>query len=138
MWSGPKSCPACGKPSVHGSRFCAAHQNDPTVSRHAGRVRDAIDRLYHTVRWFKTRHLMLSNNPVCQRLHNGVQCRNGATLVHHLLSPRQRPDLFVVPDNLVALCVNCHPSDEGTPHWREGVDFVPTKFVVLVGYTEDP
>jgi hypothetical protein len=68
---------------------------------------------------------------MCQRIQkNGEQCHEPAKIVHHLWSPRQRPDLFIVPSNVVCLCANDHPTDEGTPAWREGVDYVRTEFVL--------
>lgn len=134
MWAAPKACPACRKPSAQGSRFCEAHKGDPAASRHHGRVRDEIDRMYQRARWKKTRWLFLSNNPVCQRIHRAEQCQNPSTLVHHLLSPRNRPDLFTEPTNLCALCAHCHPDSEGTPEWVEGKDYVKTEFRIVPGY----
>lgn len=71
-------------------------------------------------------------NPLCQKLFAEgsrlVRCRNASYLVHHRWSPRQRPELvYSVFDEkgvsqLIALCADCHPPDEGTPHWREAVD----------------
>ena len=88
---------------------------------------DPIRRWYDTARWARFTVYMLDRNPMCQRIFKGEQCRNGATTVHHLLSPRQRPDLFLEPKNVVCLCAHCHPGGtEGTPEWVSGVDYVPT------------
>jgi len=85
--------------------------------------------MYQRAPWPKFRATLLGQNVLCQKLdRGGAQCRNVSTLVHHLISPRVRPDLFVDPGNCVALCAHCHPPDEGTPHWRPGVDFVLTQF----------
>jgi hypothetical protein len=85
--------------------------------------------MYSRAPWPAFRLLMLGQNPICQRIQrDGKQCRNAATLVHHLLSPRVRPDLFVDPGNVACLCEHCHPTEEGTPHWRSGVDYIPTQF----------
>lgn len=90
---------------------------------------DSIRRWYAREPWTSFRAVMLGQNPFCQRIQkDGKQCRNAATLVHHLISPRLRRDLFVDPANAVCLCDRCHPTDEGTPHWRPGVDYIPTQF----------
>jgi hypothetical protein len=88
------------------------------------RRNDEVRKMYAQARWPKSQHHFLNSNPMCQRLQpDGSPCRNGATLVHHLISPRQRPDLFVDPHNVVALCANCHPTSEGTPQWVAGRDY---------------
>jgi hypothetical protein len=89
---------------------------------------DPVTRLYGQNRWLDFRRMMLSENYMCQRINAGVQCQRLATLAHHLISPRQRPDLFVDPLNVVALCAGCHPTSEGTPLWRCGVEYVKTVF----------
>jgi hypothetical protein len=81
--------------------------------------------------WISTSKLMRRLNPVCQKivndgLYRNEQCHNPAALVHHLVSPRQDPKLFLVASNLVALCAHCHPPDDGTPWWKVGVDYVAT------------
>lgn len=80
---------------------------------------------YQTAAWHRFRFHILNRNPICQKLIHGRQCREPAMVVHHLLSPRQRPDLFLEPHNVLALCANCHPGgEEGTPLWKPGVDYV--------------
>jgi hypothetical protein len=68
----------------------------------------------------------LARNSICQKIQrDGQQCRNGASIVHHLISPRARPDLFLDVHNVVALCAACHPGGEcGTPDWVSGRDYV--------------
>lgn len=102
----------------------AAKQREP-----ARRVLDAVDRLYRRQPWPAFRAVMLAQNPLCQRLDkNGAQCRERATIVHHLVSPRRRIDLFVDPKNVVCLCATDHPSDEGTEWWTVGKEYVATEF----------
>ena len=86
-----------------------------------------MSQMYSRAPWPTFRLWLLSHNPICQRLYAGAQCRNRSVLVHHLLSPRQHPELFVVAANCVALCEHCHPTSEGTPNWRPGVEYVPTE-----------
>lgn len=133
----PTSCAegGCGQPSVQGSRWCERHQNNNSVLNarrdlnHNRWQHDKIYRMYNREPWPTFRRWMLIQNPICQRIDRfGEQCKNPANIVHHLISPRQRIDLFVDPKNVACLCERCHPPDEGTPHWRPGVDYVATAF----------
>lgn len=84
---------------------------------------DPVNALYNAT-WQKCAALHKNRNPICQRLRNGRQCTNPAWLVHHLISPRENPSLFLDFQNLVSLCEHCHPTSEGTPEWRPGFDYV--------------
>jgi hypothetical protein len=126
MLSSPRACRKCGKASVK-EGYCAEHQQ--ASARGEKRLLDAVDRMYHRQPWPAFRLVMLGQNPICQRLDkSGVQCREWASIVHHLVSPRKRPDLFVEPSNVACLCANCHPPDEGTEWWRVGKEYVQTEF----------
>jgi 5-methylcytosine-specific restriction protein A len=113
--------------------YCPAHkqQND---QREQNRLRqhDPVNAMYGREPWPSFRGIVLAQNPICARRINGEQCHNPATLVHHLLSPRTRPDLFVAVSNVVALCQHCHP-DTDTPEWKAGRDFVATRFDLTYG-----
>ena len=57
--------------------------------------------------WQRTRKLYLRRNPIC------VDCKaNGtitkATEVHHVCKIKERPELRLKHDNLMALCGQCH------------------------------
>jgi hypothetical protein len=80
--------------------------------------------MYATTRWTNFRAWLLRQRPLCQRIDSGAVCFAKGKILHHLLSPRIRPELFVDPANIVVLCEHHHPSDEGTPWWRPGVDYV--------------
>lgn len=109
--------------------YCDGHKlENTTVQSRRLQNADPINKMYHREPWTSYRIMLLNNNPICQRLHNGMQCTNASTLVHHLLSPRIYPQGFVSPDCTIALCANCHVPDEGTPDWRVGIDFVKTVF----------
>jgi 5-methylcytosine-specific restriction endonuclease McrA len=111
----------------------------PPVARSRARQEQAAmrkyngDKKYTVGAWPKLSNVMRRLNPVCQRIPNaglykaGEQCHSPSSLVHHLISPRQRPELFLVPSNLVCLCEQCHPDAEGTPDWVEGKDYVKTE-----------
>lgn len=133
-------CKQSGCPNnVEGGGYCERHKKDDPAN-------DSVRRQYHSREWSGRSGIqpaVLMRNRRCQRVINGKQCWNGATLVHHRISPRVRPDLFSRPfdengtSQLIALCRDCHPRDEGTPNWVEGVDFVRTEFV-LAGSNFDP
>lgn len=134
MISAPKACRErlCGKPSVAGGKgFCAEHvsSNSFADARNFQQRHDAVSKRYGREPWPSFRRVMLGQNPICQAIHkDGKQCTAPSKVVHHLWSPRVRPDLFVDPKNVVCVCVNDHPPDEGTPWWRPSVDYVPTEF----------
>jgi 5-methylcytosine-specific restriction endonuclease McrA len=98
----------------------------PTADLHFG------DKRYVQGAWPKLSRVMRRLNPVCQRILNvgsyrNEQCHNAAALVHHLIAPQERPELFLQPTNLVALCFSCHPDTPGTPNWVVGKDYVETE-----------
>jgi len=126
MLSSPRACRKCGRAATKDGH-CDAHQL--ASARGEKRIRDDIDRRYGREPWPSFRLAMLGQNPMCQRIQkDGTQCRQPARVVHHIWSPRVRPDLFVDPKNVVCVCLNDHPPDEGTPWWRAGIDFVETQF----------
>lgn len=72
------------------------------------------DPFYHTAAWKRVRQVALQRDGgMCQdcmdRMRTGVGIRpNRATLVHHVIPRSERPDLELDPDNLRALCAECH------------------------------
>jgi 5-methylcytosine-specific restriction endonuclease McrA len=137
MLRSPTVCgePGCGQPNVRGTRWCEKHQQNNSfiqTRRDNDRTRwknDSVRRLYGAARWEHFRTMMLAHNPICQRLQrDGQQCHNPALLVHHLVSPRVDVSKFLDIQNVVCLCEHCHPTGEGTPQWRAGVDYVSTRY----------
>jgi hypothetical protein len=80
--------------------------------------------MYQRARWKRFRNWLIAKRPVCQRIVKGERCHAASFLVHHIISPRRRPDLFVDEKNTLCLCEHCHPPDEGTEYWRAGIDYV--------------
>ena len=113
MWR----CPKAGDVKADETRW----ENDKFRKKN-----DPVNRLYGLASWFRFKLHVLNRNPLCQRILPGSrQCTYPATTVHHLISPRQRPDLFLDAKNVVCLCPNCHPGGkEGTPLWQPGKDYV--------------
>jgi hypothetical protein len=137
MFRCPTSCkePGCRKPSASdGKGFCTEHKGKNSISEarrqfDRDRADDEIRKLYATTRWLTFRGWLIRQNPMCQRIQkDGSRCPNASALVHHLLSPRTRPDLFTAAENCVCLCLDCHTPEAGTPQWRAAVDYVPAVF----------
>jgi hypothetical protein len=119
----------CRNKTRNAGGWCDEHlKKNPTVDYARQRGKDEVNRLYRRTMWVRMRSAMLMRNPICTRLSNGAQCQNHSVLVHHLTSPREKPELFVEPRNLVCLCQQCHCNDEGTPWWKPGVDYIENVF----------
>ena len=72
------------------------------------------DPFYHSAAWKHVRAVaLMRDGGMCQdcmdrmRAGTGVRPRR-ATLVHHIIPRSERPDLELDPDNLRALCAECH------------------------------
>jgi hypothetical protein len=140
--------PGCSQ-LVVGSGYCDRHKQNNA------RTNDRVNKLYDLHPWSGVNGIatvVKAKNPLCQKLirEGGrlIRCRHFSYLVHHRLSPRQRPDLFlsVYDENgvsqLIALCADCHPNSEGTPDWKEGVEgpvppgggefFIRTEFSITI------
>jgi hypothetical protein len=117
------------KPAVAGSEKASEQQKVVDKFRH----KDPINRQYNTARWHKVSELCRRSNPICQKIVNDAttgesrQCHNPSSLAHHIRSPRCGGAMLDLK-NLLALCANCHPSDEGTPNWVVGKDFVASNY----------
>ena len=116
--------------------YCQAHAVNNQVARNRAardkaKLDDPIWDLYNCAAWIKRfRPAFLSaGNSVCQRIENGVQCREPAKILHHIRSPRQGGAMYSF-DNVKAVCAHHHPPTEGEP--VENLDkldqiYVPTK-----------
>jgi hypothetical protein len=113
----PTACRTCGKASDNGTSYCKLHVADSRIAARAYdkfvRAKDEIAKLYHTTLWRRFRDSILARNPICALIVNGVQCTHAATLVHHIISPRQRRDLFTTASNVAPLCADHHTDEEG-------------------------
>jgi hypothetical protein len=107
--------------------YCVAHKdaNAKTVYDKA-RSTDETRRMYQSARWRKFRAWILNRSPMCARLVRGEACRYPATIIHHLIDPAFRPDLFVTASNVCPTCALHHPAGvKGTPEWKPYVDYTP-------------
>jgi len=137
----PRACehrPACPNYALPGKTRCAEHLDDlrqrdsdrksVDPSKHFRAMRAWRDRLSPSV---------IHQNPICQRLRAGEQCRRPSSVVHHRIGPGGDSRMFfsVFIDGvsqLIALCDICHDEErdpKGTPDWQEGVDYVRTEFL---------
>jgi|GEM_PF-4013353 hypothetical protein len=76
---------------------------------------DSVRALYKTARWLKFAEMVKAYNPVCQRIVNGEQCHSAAKIIHHILSPKKCPSLFLDWRNVVGVCTEHHPDSSGEP-----------------------
>lgn len=69
---------------------------------------------------YQARNWHLVRCEVLRRVEHRCQgngCKERAVLVHHYVSPRQRPELAFAFSNLVALCARCHSAYH---YWLSG------------------
>ena len=106
---------------------CLRKQNQ---EKHSGEIND-LYRL-HKYGWGKfCASLKAQGNIICQKITDGVRCQNLAAISHHLISPKENRELFLSPSNVIRLCRDHHPDSPGTPHWKVGVDYVPTIYKLM-------
>jgi 5-methylcytosine-specific restriction protein A len=106
---GKPGCPALIKQGSH----CAKHAEQVEQRSYETKKADEVWMLYQQPRWKKFRLWFWRSNPQCQRVIDGVRCEQIATTIHHRISPRQRPDLFIDADNVKAVCTKHHSNSEG-------------------------
>jgi hypothetical protein len=97
--------------------YCPAHKESNLVTQEASRRKtaDPIWKRYNCVAWARFKLKFLSENPVCQRLRDGIRCQNRTTTCHHLVSPRKDPSRMYDPTNVVGVCEHCHITTDGEP-----------------------
>ncbi len=136
----PRACLKCGKacpPDDMRNGRCKECAQTVDTANDRFRKDDPVRQMYLLARygWKKFRDVVVACNPVCQRIGTNPitfepeQCRYPSTEVHHLISPRTRPDLFKDPANVIALCRSCHGKTEGEPGGkRDPGKYVPTLY----------
>jgi hypothetical protein len=109
-----KTClhPGCTALTKSGTR-CAKHAQQHKSRQQAERNAGEVMKAYRTARWMRMKTFLRSRNPLCQRLVNGQQCEQFSTILHHIVSPRERPDLMFSAENLICVCDEHHPSTAG-------------------------
>jgi hypothetical protein len=119
-----------GRTVVYGGDKCDACRRKANQEKHSGEISD-LYRL-HKFGWGKfCASLKAQGNIICQKITDGVRCPNLAAISHHLISPKEKRELFLSPANVIRLCRDHHPDTPGTPHWKLGVDYVPTIYKLM-------
>lgn len=129
----PCRAPGCMERTTLRGGYCDKHVRDNPVANQRkayehDRKQAGVWRLYGAA-WERLKAwLIAQGNVQCQKLTAGDRCTRRVQIFHHLVSPKVAPEKMYVPQNVIGLCRQCHPPDEGTPHWKPGEDFVPTIF----------
>lgn len=101
----PCAFPGCAELVEAEERFCSRHRTQDAREDH--RKRGNFRERGYDSRWDKVKALKLIANPICEQcaLEGRVTI---ATVVHHLIPVKERPDLLLSFDNLKSLCRRCH------------------------------
>jgi 5-methylcytosine-specific restriction enzyme A len=84
-------------------RYCSTHKKQSAYKK----VTKERLPLYNTAAWKNARLAFLSTHPLCNR------CGAPASIVHHIKSARDHPELRLDPDNFESLCFACHQTETG-------------------------
>jgi hypothetical protein len=97
----------------HPARYCEKHAAKESKRQYDAKRSDEVWLLYQTPRWKKFRAWFLRMNVICQRVIDGKQCMNWATLVHHRRGLRSHPEDLCDADHCAALCAEHHHPGDG-------------------------
>ena len=121
--------------SVHADAFCLYWKHFG-----GGMVNKESDPIYHTAAWKRIRRaaLLRDHGMCCECMKaylrgTGARPRR-ATLVHHIIPIKERPDLAFELDNLESLCEVCHNRahpEKGAQNAREA-KHAPTEGVRII------
>ena len=113
--------PGCTVRHNNAGGYCDTHRGNNSVF-HARQQR-ALDSKKNDPTWKMygapwqrfCKHFEGSGNVICQRIVDGQRCTHPVEVRHHIVSPRERPDLMYTPSNVVGVCRQHHPPTEGEP-----------------------
>jgi 5-methylcytosine-specific restriction enzyme A len=110
----PCARPGCPELVTHPAMMCEKHAAQKAQAERDARNSDVVMKWYRTQRWERIKIYMRSLNPLCQRIcDNGQRCIYPSAILHHIISPRVRPDLMYDAENLICVCEDHHPNTEG-------------------------
>ena len=117
MLEAKKLClfPRCPETAVKGA-YCIAHARQNRSERPNAKLYGAP--------WIRLCQMLDSMNPFCQRVNDGVRCRNAGHVHHHIIDANARPDLFYRWENVACVCAECHPR----PNSEDQGEYVPTLY----------
>ncbi|HEV2522708.1 MAG TPA: HNH endonuclease signature motif containing protein [Candidatus Acidoferrales bacterium] len=116
MWRTARTCaePGCGLANVRGTRFCEKHQaeNYETRKAHDRNKNEPWRAWYGWAIWERTKTHFRATYPeralLCQHIENGVQCKEFASEIDHIIPHRGNRDLFLGGVNYSNLQGLCH------------------------------
>jgi hypothetical protein len=130
----PIAC-RCGQLAYGGATTCDECKKKTAQSTADRRDDDATRKRYNSAAWRRFRAAILAHNVICQAYVEhpttqlAEQCHAPATEIHHLKSPRTRPDKMFTVSNVVVLCKAHHHKGQGEPDGeRDPKKYVPTRF----------
>lgn len=109
--------PGCPEIVTGDKEYCAEHEwlarqkhNKETDAKRGSARQRGYDRKWETFRqWFFNR----AGNQYCHRCLALKGEIIKATLIHHIIPIKERPDLRLVPENCQPLCFDCHEELHG-------------------------
>jgi 5-methylcytosine-specific restriction endonuclease McrA len=126
----PKACSelCCPRYAVKNGR-CEEHAKERGKQVYQDRRNSDPDHeRYQRPEWKKLSKNFKNQNPICLAIEaNGQQCRYKSDVVHHRIAAKERPDLFLEPKNLAALCSAHHGH---TPGDAPGARYAPAQYFV--------
>lgn len=67
--------------------------------------------------WTKVRNIYAAEHPLCEEhLKQGIDIL--LDIVHHIKSVKEYPELRLVEDNLMSLCIKCHEAVHGIDRFK--------------------
>ena len=115
-------------PYGSGSR-CAKHRREANARRKTSPWYSADGQRFRD-------HLKGCGNTICQRVVNGVRCKDVARFFHHIIDQKAQPRLIFDYRNVVAVCDSHHPPD--TDSEQDSYEYVPTVYRAPMTYDPLP
>lgn len=95
-------------------RFCAEHARQEKEHYDSTR-RNSHQRGYNKI-WQKVRNVKINKDPLCEEcLKQGKIVP--ADVVHHIIPINERPNLRLVIENLISLCITHHEEIHKRDRW---------------------
>src|SRR6185437_10146984 len=101
-----RPCRRSGCPEITAEGYCARHQAERRA-QYDREQRPERCNLYSTSAWRTLRRWQLSQHPACE-ICKAEGRMTLASLVHHVQTVEDRPDLALSRANLMSLCDSCH------------------------------
>jgi 5-methylcytosine-specific restriction protein A len=104
-WKSKHPCSYPGCPKITADRFCEQHSK--IGDRKYDEERGTASERGYDAQWQKVRIMKLNEDPLCEEcLKKGIVVE--AAVVHHIKPLETHPELRLMIDNLMSLCVMHH------------------------------